>query len=248
MKKILLLAFIFAISFSWTYAFDCGGYETPESMARYAWKNKIRQAANKLNQIVFDKWLLIEGTIRSMINQSNMTDTYKTYLYNLVVNKPGFIRNIDIMNGKVYIDIDWAYYGDITNCNDDFYGSITNNTTKTRRYEISRSATIGWYDVFQWNIYGIISMDDTEYYDDIGNYHVGKQCTMWTFIDNAYKMCNGSFREYTDFHYWLCDSTEYLQTSPGSSICGSNKTIPLTYLSFDLDQYAIAAIWSIYTE
>lgn len=247
MKKILLLAFVFVASFSWTYAFDCGWYETPESMARYTQKNKVRRAANKLNQIIFDKWLAVEKTVRSMINQSNITDTYKTYLRNLIVNKPGYIRNIDLIDSKVYVDIDWAYYGDITNCNDDFYGPITNSSTKTRRYEISRSTKIGWYDVFEWIIYGVISMDDTEYYDNEENYISWKQCTISTFLDNAYKMCNGSFNEYTDFHYWLCDSTEYLNQY-NLDICWSNGSLPLTYLSFDLNQYKITSIWSLYTE
>lgn len=247
MKKILLLAFVFVATFSWTYAFEC--FTSAEDIASYSQKNKIRQAANKLNQLIFDKGWAAEVFIREKIQQSNISNENNKYLFSLISNRPWYIRNIDVVGSKqyekIYLDIDWVSYANITDCYEDVFGAHENKSTKTRRYWIYPDASIDWVSPMWWWISSIY-MDDTESLDQRDGWR--KQCTISTFLDNAYKMCNGSFNEYTDFHYGMCDSTEYLKASPGWSICWSNKILPLTYFSFDLDQYAITGIWSVYTE
>jgi len=246
MKKILLLAFVFVASFSSTQALWCE--TSSEDLSRYEKINKLRHAANKLNQVIFDNWQIAEKVIIKKIGESNLSQNNKNYLHNLVTNKPWYIKSIEKIWEEIYLNIDRASYKNLEDCFTEIYWTVDNKNTKTRKYLVSRSAIFGGYDGYDWAIFGVISMDDTDYYDDKWNYYAGKQCTMWTFLDNAYKMCKGSFNEYSDFHYGLCDSTAYLQQSPGWSICWSNKSLPLTYFSFDLDQYAITAIWSVYTE
>lgn len=248
MKKLLLLALIVSFaSISSSYAFEC--FTSAEDIAIFTQKNKIRQSANKLNQLIFDKWWAAETLIMDKIHQSKLTENNRRYLSELVWNRPWYIRNIEIVwewrYAQIYLDIDWVSYANITNCYDAVFGVTENKSTKTRRYWIYPDASIDSVSPMWWWISSIY-MDDTE---SLGQRNGGrKQCTISTFLDNAYKMCNGSFNEYTDFHYGMCDSTEYLQASPGWSICWSNKVLPLTYFSFDLDQYAITGIWSVYTE
>lgn len=246
MKKILLLTIVISFaSISSSYAFDCG-QETPESMARYVQINRIRQAANKLNQIIFDNWQAAEKIIRNKIQQSKLWEANKTYLYNLVTNKPWYIRNIEVSWEKIYVDIDRASYANISDCYADAYGITDNKSTKTRRYIANKSAIIWGYNSYNWSAMGPIYMDDSNY-DDEGNDIAGKQCTMWTFLNNAYKLCNGSFHEYADFHYGLCDSTEHLKARPWYT-CWSKKTLPLTYFWFNIDQYMITSMVSSYSE
>jgi len=247
MKNILLFAFIAFSLTSSSYALEC--FTSAEDIANYKQKNIIRQAANKLNQIIFDNWQYAEKVIRNKIQQSRLWETNKTYLYNLVTNRPWYIKNIEVSWEKIYVDIDRASYANISDCYADFYGITDNKSTKTRRYTVRKGAIIWGYESSNWSSYGAISMDDTEDFDDQGNYIAWKQCTMWTFLANAYKLCNGSFSEYADFHYGLCDSTGDLKPLHRWGYeCWSQKTLPLTYVWFDIDQYTITSIVSVYRE